>query len=124
MFFFFFLFFSSTFESPWRLFAYVALLSPDGRRASAFLEDRRWTGGSGREGDGGGKVRRLLCLCRRERASVAVRVCVRLLPGGGRRWDLPLSVIEKCDLENVCPAEHESYLHGDGAALRGGSPGP
>lgn len=42
----------------------------------------------------------------------------------GWRWDLPLSVIEKCDLENVCPAEHESYLHGDGGLLRGGSPGP
>lgn len=42
----------------------------------------------------------------------------------GCRWDLPLSVIEKCDLENVCPAEHESYLHGDGGELRGGSPDP
>lgn len=48
-----------------------------------------------------------------------------LLCGGvGCLWDLPLSVIEKCDLENVCPAEHESYLHGDGGVLRGGSPGP
>lgn len=44
--------------------------------------------------------------------------------GAGCLWDLPLSVIEKCDLENVCPAEHESYLHSNGGVLRGSSPGP
>lgn len=44
--------------------------------------------------------------------------------GAGCLWDLPLSVIEKCDLENVYPVEHESYLHSDGGVLRGGSPGP
>lgn len=60
--------------------------------------------------------------------SMCVRVLGRLLLWGlrgvGCLWDLPLSVIEKCDLENVCPAEHESYLHGDGGVFRGGSPGP
>lgn len=57
-------------------------------------------------------------------AWVCVCVCGCYRGGGvGCLWDLPLSVIEKCDLENVCPAEHESYLHGDGAVLRGGSPG-
>lgn len=53
-------------------------------------------------------------------------VCAWLVVAGGVGclWDLPLSVIEKCDLENVCPVEHESYLHSDGGVLRDGSPGP
>lgn len=42
----------------------------------------------------------------------------------GCLWDLPLRVIEKCDLENVCPVEHESYLHSDGGMLSCSSPGP
>lgn len=51
--------------------------------------------------------------------SVCVCVCVhgQLLLGGWVLWDVPLSVIEKCDLENVCPAEHESYLHSDGGVF-------
>lgn len=68
-------------------------------------------------------MRGLVCLCE----CMCVYVCVCLggcCWGVGCLWDLPLSVIEKCDLENVCPAEHESYLHSDGGVLRGGSPGP
>lgn len=73
----------------------------------------------------GGRVRRLVCLCE----CVFVCVCGCMCLGGcywgvGCLWDLPLSVIEKCDLENVYPAEHESYLHSDGGVLRGDSPGP
>lgn len=58
------------------------------------------------------------------RLFVCVFLCGYWVLGVGCRWDLPLSVIEKCDLENVCPTEHESYLHGDGGELRGGSPDP
>lgn len=72
----------------------------------------------------GGRVRRWVCLCEWMCGSVCVRVLGWLLLGVGCLWDLPLSVIEKCDLENVCPAEHESYLHSGGGVLRGGSPGP
>lgn len=59
------------------------------------------------------------CVCGR-----ALGMGVLCWGGVGCRWDLPLSVIEKCDLENVCPAEHESYLHIDGGVRRDGSPAP
>lgn len=47
---------------------------------------------------------------------LCVRVCVHACSVWGKDAcgtclsDLPLRVIEKCDLENVCPAEHERYL--------------
>lgn len=86
------------------------------RRKDAPLLNTECPRGCGNEGWKGQRIHVNAC----------VFVCVYLCGcyWVGCRWDLPLSVIEKCDLENVCPAEHESYLHGDGGKLRGDSPGP